>query len=91
MGLETQLGGISLFKVPREIRECEIFNKFLNSSPKNCWVFWAVLPNWSLTTHNYCSTKVEKFASISRLLPYCEGLERSIAPQICRPKTFTLK
>lgn len=31
MGLETQLGGISLFKLPREIRYRPSFNKFLNS------------------------------------------------------------
>jgi hypothetical protein len=31
MGLETQLGGISTFTVPREIAIGLIFNKFLNS------------------------------------------------------------
>ncbi len=31
MGQETQLGGISLFKVTREILNSSIFNKFLNS------------------------------------------------------------
>jgi hypothetical protein len=32
MGLETQLGGISLIKLPREFQICLSFNKFLNSA-----------------------------------------------------------
>jgi hypothetical protein len=34
MGLETQLGGISLYTVPRESGEFSTFNKFLNSDVK---------------------------------------------------------